>query len=139
MWHCFALLLSLLLRIALSITPPSGILSIEQAISPPGLPEASLYNASLQNGNNDTIHHLSDGSLVVCFHPSHPTSLPLRLIRYIDCYMDMARGLLIGDEVMIRKRWARPNIPYSYNAGTCMIVVSSEEHPSAVGYFQMAE
>ncbi|KAI4195747.1 MAG: hypothetical protein LQ350_007028 [Teloschistes chrysophthalmus] len=138
MWHRLALLLNLLLllllqhHVAFAITPPSASLTIEQqTISPAHLPDPSLYNT-----NTTTT---TAGDLVTCYHPDNPSSIPLRPIRYIDCYTDVARGLLLGDEVMVRKRWARPNLPFAYNAGTCMIVVSSEEDPGAVGWFQMAE
>ncbi|KAL8684183.1 MAG: hypothetical protein Q9218_008387, partial [Villophora microphyllina] len=120
----FLTLLAYHISFTISATPPPNTqnLEIEQVRSPPGLPEPSVYTTS----QNDTTT-LDAGVYITCFDHSTPSTVPFKPIRYMDCYSDMARGPLLGDGVMVHKRWARPDLPFAYNAGTCMLIVDTRE------------
>ncbi|KAL8869488.1 MAG: hypothetical protein Q9174_004239 [Haloplaca sp. 1 TL-2023] len=60
---------------------------------------------------------------LACFEKSTRSTVELRLVRFMDCYSGIARAMLLGDDVMERKRWGEGNTPFSWNAGSCMFVL----------------
>lgn len=50
----------------------------------------------------------------------------------------MARAVLLGDGVMDRGRWIPRSVPFTYTAGSCVIILDSDDNDT-VDYFSEAE
>ena len=113
-------LLFLIIPSSFSLTPPIPNARIEQLTLPSGFLDGLSNSTVAVRMANQT---LSGGREIACYTtPSEGH----RLIKYMDCYSDMARGLLLGDDVMDRERIRKQNLPFSWNAGTCMIILSDK-------------
>lgn len=44
----------------------------------------------------------------------------------MDCYSAMARGLLLGNDVMERTTFTAYGKPFSWNGGSCMIIIDQK-------------
>ncbi|KAI4089619.1 MAG: hypothetical protein LQ339_008525 [Xanthoria mediterranea] len=131
---CLVLLLNI--SFALSATPPARKPQLPRIDSPMRIPDlpSNISDATLQFANITSY----GGRPIGCFAQRKPPLTPLHLVDSMDCYTDMARALLLGDGVMDRGRWTGRSVPFSYAAGTCLIILDSDDY-TAVDYFSEAE
>lgn len=113
-------LLFLNISSAASATPPVPDAQISQVRLPINTPDGRAGFPVEVHLSNQT---LLGGRLVSCFKQAKKHEERLWWIKGMDCYSGMARGLLLGDDVMLRKVWTEPGRPYSWNSGTCMIIL----------------
>ncbi|KAL8714256.1 MAG: hypothetical protein Q9220_001985 [cf. Caloplaca sp. 1 TL-2023] len=116
-----------------SLAPAPQVQQTSLPIGLPGLP-SSLSNATVDMINTNS----SLGERIGCFAQRKPPLSPLLEIKLMDCYTDMARALLLGDLCMDTLEWTYSQVPFSWNAGTCMIVVDSDDR-TVTDYFSQAE
>ncbi|KAL8723519.1 MAG: hypothetical protein Q9181_007270 [Wetmoreana brouardii] len=128
-------MLLLNISFALSARPSNADLQVEQTRSPTGFSDVpfNLSALTLQPTNIS----VAAGRPIACFDDPSKHE-PLKLLRFMDCYGVVARGLLLGDEVMVRQRWTRVRLPFAWKAGTCQVILDAEEL-SAWDDIQLAE
>ncbi|KAI4191557.1 MAG: hypothetical protein LQ346_004744 [Caloplaca aetnensis] len=124
-------LLLLNISLALSATPPPPDTQISRVRLPINTPGVGLASPPIEV--HTTNHTLSDGRAIACFRQRPKHEERLWWIREMDCYSSMARGLLLGDDVMQPKDWTEPGRPYSWNSGTCMIILDQKDADAAPG------
>ncbi|KAL8902754.1 MAG: hypothetical protein Q9207_004407 [Kuettlingeria erythrocarpa] len=124
-------LLLLNISLALSATPPPRDTQISRVRLPINTPGAGL--GSPPTKVHTTNHTLSDSRAIACFRQRPKHEERLWWIREMDCYSSMARGLLLGDDVMEAKVWTEPRRPYSWNSGTCMIILDQKDDGAPPG------
>ncbi|KAL8924779.1 MAG: hypothetical protein Q9208_003869 [Pyrenodesmia sp. 3 TL-2023] len=108
---------------ATSATPSAPDAQIGQVRLPINTPDGRAGSPVKVHLANQT---LSGGRAVACFKQREKQEERLWWINVMDCYSSMARGLLLGDDVMLRKDWTEPGRPYSWNAGSCMIILDQK-------------
>lgn len=128
------LTLFLMVSLSLSASPPAPDAQFEAVTLTDGIPDGLPNPSSLVQYANHTV---SAGREIACFLQPHPPQRHLRLISYTDCYAGMARGLLLGDDVMYPLRWTKDKLPTTWAVGTCMIIL--DEKDGAPGRLQRAE
>ncbi|KAL8694806.1 MAG: hypothetical protein Q9224_003499 [Gallowayella concinna] len=133
---CLALSLVLHIPEAWSANLPAPKPHLQRINLPPGFKDLPFNLSDAAVGIADPT--LLNGIPPICLPQRPKPLLPFFLIKALDCYRTMARGLLLGDDVMDRRRWARINTPFTWNAGTCMIIVDSRDE-TALDYFSDAE
>lgn len=131
---CLTLLLNI--SFTLSATPPAGNPKLPRVDLPIGIPDlpSNISDATVQFANTTSY----GGRPIGCFAQRRLPLAPLDTIKTMDCYTNMARALLLGDGVMDRGRWTSRSVPFTYYAGSCVIVLDSDEY-NAVDYFSEAE
>ncbi|KAL8699710.1 MAG: hypothetical protein Q9201_005852 [Fulgogasparrea decipioides] len=130
---CYLKLLLLDIFFALSTSPSNADLQVR---SPTGLSDVPFNLSAL--AVQPTNISVAAGRPIACFDEPSRAHEPLKIVKFMDCYTDVARGLLLGDEVMIRQIWTRVRLPFSWNAGTCQVILDAEDL-SAWDYIQPAE
>ncbi|KAL8760690.1 MAG: hypothetical protein Q9184_003137 [Pyrenodesmia sp. 2 TL-2023] len=123
--HSLRYLVLLLLNFspATSATPPAPDARISQVRLPINTPDGRAGSTVEVHLANQT---LSGGRAVSCFKQKEKHEERLSWIKEMHCYTSMARGLLLGDDVMERKVWTTPGRPFSWNSGTCMIILDQK-------------
>ncbi|KAI4241384.1 MAG: hypothetical protein L6R40_004560 [Gallowayella cf. fulva] len=108
-----------------SATPPATNMQLQRLRSSIDLPDhpSNISHAAI-NISSTTLY---DGRPIECFAQRKRPLSPLRTAIPMDCYATMARALLIGDDVMNRQRWTRDRVPSSWIAGTCLIILDSND------------
>ncbi|KAL8644901.1 MAG: hypothetical protein Q9210_007014 [Variospora velana] len=136
MWRFLICLALFLLNI--SSATSATIAAQDGPISQDTLPSniaGGLFNAPAEvriaNGT------LLAGRTIACFIQKEAHEKRLFWITYMDCYSAMARGLLVGDDVMERKIFTTGNKPFSWNGGSCMIII--DQKGTAAPRIQKAE
>ncbi|KAL8843947.1 MAG: hypothetical protein Q9205_002849 [Flavoplaca limonia] len=137
-----------MLRIFLYIIFFLNISSIMTANSPatnPQLPQPGLPLGipDVSSNNSYATEQFASmtsygGRPIGCFAQRRPPLEPLKTVKAMDCYTDIARGLLLGDGVMDRDRWAGYIVPFTYTAASCLIILDSNDKRE-VDYFSEAE
>lgn len=117
----YFILLLFKVSFTVSATQPASDTQIQQVNLPTTSVLDGLANSSVAVQVVNQI--VSDGRDVACFVQRKLPRERLRHIDYMDCYFDMARGLLVGDDVMMPKRYTEHGRPFAWNAGTCMIII----------------
>ncbi|KAL8726364.1 MAG: hypothetical protein Q9166_006771 [cf. Caloplaca sp. 2 TL-2023] len=138
MWRHLEYLMLLLpnLSLSIAISPPATDPQMQQINLPTGpsnLP-SNISDAPVQFANTT----MYGGRPIGCFAQRKPPLPPLPTISPMDCYTNMARALLLGDDVMDRRIWTRYNVPFSYSARSCLIILDSEDM-TVVDHFSEAE
>ena len=121
---------------AVSATPPPKVPQLQRnnlSLGIPGLP-SNFSRATAQIANAS----LYEGKQIGCFRQRRKPLTPLHPVGLMDCYTNMARAVLLGDLVMDRQRWSKYNTPFTYSAGSCLIILDSDDE-TAVDYFSEAE
>ena len=77
---------------------------------------------------------------VACFEKSTRSTVVPKLIKYMDCYSGIARAMLLGEDVMERKRWSNNNTPFAWNAGSCLFILDpgDEKGPDDISMAEIA-
>ncbi|KAI4140590.1 MAG: hypothetical protein L6R39_005737 [Caloplaca ligustica] len=131
-WDSVLLLLNI--SFAVAVTSPAPDARISQINLPSNIPDGLARSPVEVHLANQT---LSAGREIACFIQHKPPREQLHWISDMDCFGDMARGLLLGDDVMERKKFTLYGRPFSWNAGTCMIII--DQSGAAAPGIQKAE
>ncbi|KAL8928135.1 MAG: hypothetical protein Q9172_001045 [Xanthocarpia lactea] len=120
----------------MSATPPAKVPQLQRNNLPSGVPGLpSNFSRSTAQIANISLY---EGKQIGCFRQRIKPLTPLHPVGLMDCYTNMARAVLLGDLVMDRRRWSKNNTPYTYSAGSCLIILDFDDE-TAVDYFSEAE
>ena len=130
------LLFLLNLSLVLAATAPAKTPQSPPVDTPIDIPDrpSNISDAAVQHANITSY----GGRQIGCFAQRGPGLKQLETVRAMDCYTNMARGLLLGDGVMERGIWSAANLPFVYTAASCAIILDAVA-PDAIDYFSEAE
>lgn len=120
---CYLTLLFVNISFAVSATPPALDAQVSQVNLPSNVPGGPVNSSIAVQIANQTV---SAGRQIACFIQKEKHEERLWWIKYMDCYSSMARGILLGDDTMLRKIWTEYEKPGSWNSGTCMIILDQK-------------
>ncbi|KAL8933150.1 MAG: hypothetical protein Q9216_006497 [Gyalolechia sp. 2 TL-2023] len=134
MYLSVVLTLLLIVHFTITANPSVPDAQKERVTLPTGLADGpSTSTVAVQIANQT----LTAGRKVSCFVQRKPSEEQIRPIKFMDCYAGTARGLLLGDDVMLPTRWKEDMVPFAWNAGTCSIIL--DEPSKTPGNLQKAE
>ncbi|KAL9001892.1 MAG: hypothetical protein Q9188_005152 [Gyalolechia gomerana] len=134
MYLSVAFTLLLIVPFTITANPPVLDAQIEQVTLPAGLADDLSSSSVAVRIENQTV---TAGRKIACFMQKKPLKDQLHQINFMDCYWGMARGLLLGDDVMAPTRWNKDMVPFAWSTGSCSIIL--DEPSQTPGSLRKAE